>query len=269
MQECDEIDGLADNLIDNPLECHFDVSSLACTADTAANNTCLTPSQVNAAKALYQGPVRADSTNTSVWPGLSFGSEGGWWLPQVQAILSNGFSVPMLQNIVYKNLSYDPNTFNWASDIDLMDARASPLIDAINTDLSSFRKRGGKMIVNAGWADPNIAPKWALQHVEAITEDTIGSGTTVAENDFIKLVMIPGGGHCGASPTTTPALVEQYDFSAAIVEWVEGGVEPVDGIKQSSLIPGDSKTKRLCTWPQHAKLKEGGDIDDWESYTCE
>ena len=124
------------------------------------------------------------------------------------------------------------------------------------------------MIVNAGWADPNIAPMWALQHVEDITKETIGNGTTIAENDFIKLVMIPGGGHCGASSETLPTLVDQYDFSTAMVNWVEKGEAPVDGIKQSSRISGDSKTKRLCTWPQHARLKEGGDVNDWESYSC-
>jgi hypothetical protein len=269
IQECDLIDGVADNLIEDPLACPFNISSLACkTGAPAKNATCLTPSQLSAAKAIYQGPVRSDSPSTSLFPGLSFGSESGWSLPQVQAGLSNAFSVPILQNLVYQNLSYNPATFNWGSDVDFLDARAGPLINAINTNLSSFRKSGGKMIVYAGWADPNIAPMWSIRHVEAVTQTTIEHGTTIAENDFVKLFMVPGGGHCGANIAKYPYVPAQYGVSSALVEWVEKGQEPVGGIKSWGPINGENRTRRLCTWPQVAKLKEGGDVDDWESYNC-
>lgn len=266
------IDGIADMLVENPLTCTFNVSSLACTTTgssaSAENVTCLTPSQLCAAKEIYQGPIRSDSASTSIFPGLSLGSEAGWSRPQVQGLLSNAFSVPILQNMVYQNLSYDPATFNWGSDVDFLDARAGQLINAINTNLSSFRSSGGKMIVYAGWADPNIAPMWSIRHVEALTKGTIGKETTIAENDFVKLVMVPGGGHCGgaASYTNVPA---QYGFPAALVDWVEKGKEPVKGIKSWGPMDGANRTRRLCTWPHAAKLKKGGDVDDWESYTCE
>ncbi|KAJ4349567.1 uncharacterized protein N0V89_008183 [Didymosphaeria variabile] len=269
IQECDIIDGVADNLIENPLACSFNISSLACIAGTSADNaTCLTPSQLSAAKAIYRGPVRSDSPGMSLFPGLSLGSEAGWLLPQVQAALSNAFSIPILQQIVYRNLSYDPATFNWASDVDFLEARAGPLLDAINTNLSSFRNSGGKMIVYAGWSDPNIAPMWSIQHVEAITQTTIGAGSTIAENDFLKLVMVPGGGHCGANIAKYPYVPAQYGVSSALVEWVEKGQEPVQGIKSWGPINGEDRTRRLCTWPQVARLKVNGDVDDWKSYTC-
>ena len=124
------------------------------------------------------------------------------------------------------------------------------------------------MIVYAGWADPNIAPEWSVQHVEAITKNTIGHETTIAENDFVKLVMVPGGGHCGANVAKYPYVPAQYGVSSALVEWVENGQEPVEGIKSWGPTNGENRTRRLCTWPQVAKLKAGGDVDDWESYTC-
>lgn len=269
IQKCDIIDGVADNLIENPLACPFKISSLACTTGAPAENaTCLMPSQISAAKAIYQGPVRSDSPSKSLFPGLSLGSESGWLRPQVQAGLSNAFSVPILQNLVYQNLSYDPASFNWGSDVDFLDARAGPLINAINTNLSSFRNSGGKMIVYAGWADPNIAPMWSIRHIEAVTQTTIGNVTTIAENDFVKLFMVPGGGHCGANIAKYPYVPAQYGVSSALVEWVENGQEPVEGIKSWGPINGENRTRRLCTWPQVAKLTGGGDVDDWESYTC-
>lgn len=269
LQECDDIDGVADNLIENPLACSFNISSLGCTGDDLSkNSTCLTPSQLSAAKAIYEGPVRADSPSTSLFPGLSLGSEAGWFLPQVSAALSNAFSVPILQNLVYQNLSYDPELFNWGSDVEFLDARAGPLINSINTNLSSFRNSGGKMIAYAGWADPNIAPMWAIRHVEAVTQDTIGDGATLAENDFVKLVMVPGGGHCGPFIAKYPYIPARYDLSTALVEWVETGQEPIEGIKSWGPTNGEDRTRRLCTWPQVARWNEEGNVDDWESYTC-
>jgi hypothetical protein len=174
----------------------------------------------------------------------------------------------MLQNLVYKNMSYDPDEFNWGLDVDFMDSTAGPLINSIKTDLSSFRNRGGKMIVYAGWADPNISPQWSMEHVEAVTRDTLGKEVTMAENDFVKLVMIPGGGHCGSLNAKYPYVPAQYDFASAMVNWVEKGMEPVAGIKSWGPENGENRTRRLCTWPQVAKLTEGGDIDDWEGYKC-
>ena len=269
LDKCDTIDGVADRLIENPLACSFDITTLACTEDShAENSTCLTPTQIESFKLVYQGAVRSDAPNTSIYAGLSFGSEAGWSLPQVQGLLSNGFSVPFLQNNVFDNLSYDATTFNWGSDVDIFDARLSPLIDAISTDLSTFRDSGKKMIVYAGWADPNIAPLSTLRHVEAVTHGTIGPETTIAENDFMKLVMVPGGGHCGGNVAKYPYIPAEYGVSAALVEWVEKGVEPVEGIKSWAPTNGENRTRRLCTWPLVAKLTEGGNQDDWESYTC-
>ena len=269
LDKCDTIDGVEDRLIENPLACSFDISTLACTVESQAeNSTCLTSAQLKAFELVYQGPVRSDAPDTSIYAGLSLGSEAGWSLPQVSGILSNGFSVPMLQNNVFQNLSYDPTTFNWGSDVDLVDELLSPVIDAISPDLSTFRKLGKKMIVYAGWADPNIAPEGALQHVEAVTRRTIGPETTIAENDFLKLVMVPGGGHCGGNVAKYPYIPGQYGVSAAIVDWVESGKAPVEGIKSWGPPNGENRTRRLCTWPNVAKLVDGADQDDWESYTC-
>jgi feruloyl esterase len=267
LKKCDTIDGVSDNLIENPLACPFDVSSLTCdgTAPASTGNiTCLTSSQISAAKSIYQGPVRSDNTSISLYPGFSPGSESNWLLQEGN--LASAFSVPIMQNLVFNNLSYDAATFNWASDVAALDARAGTLIDEISNDLSTFRSCGGKMLVYQGWADPFNAATWPIDHLEAVTRTTIGENATVADNNFMKLFMIPGGGHCGAS-AQYPDVPAKYDVMPALVDWVEKGDVPKE-IK--SEVPSDksARTRKLCAWPAVARIREGGEKDDWESYDC-
>lgn len=269
IEECDLIDGVNDGLIENPLNCSFNISFWACPEDgIPANKTCLEPQQLAAVKAVYQGPVRSEPSSPSIYPGLSLASEAGWFVPSVSGALSNAFSIPMLQNMLYKNLSYDPATFDWSSQVDFLDEKLGPMINSVETNLSSFRNNGGKMILYTGWADPNIAPMWSLQHADAVTRGTLGKDVSIAENDFMKLIMIPGGGHCGANIAKYPRVPANYDVSTAMVEWVEQKKDLREGIKSWGPINGENKTRRLCTWPLVAKLKDGGEIDNWESYVC-
>jgi len=149
---CDGLDGVMDGVIENPLACNFDVSTLACNASTAGNNTaaaptCLTAAQVEALESIYAGPVNSQ-TGAQLYPGFSFGSEIE--LLYQEGYLSDAFSVPILQNLVYNNLTYNASTFNWASDVADVDARAGVHIDEISANLTEFRKHGGKMIVTQG-----------------------------------------------------------------------------------------------------------------------
>ncbi|KXT09308.1 hypothetical protein AC579_264 [Pseudocercospora musae] len=110
---CDENDGVKDGLIENPLTCKFDIDTLLCTIDQGPNAnetvTCLTSDQLDAVEAVYAGPKRSD-TGAEVYPGFSFGSESEWLHQEGE--LANAFSIPILQNVVINNLSYDANTFN-------------------------------------------------------------------------------------------------------------------------------------------------------------
>jgi feruloyl esterase len=123
------------------------------------------------------------------------------------------------------------------------------------------------MIVYTGWADPNIAPMWSMQHVEAVIQGTLGVETSIAENGFIKLVMIPGGGHCGSNIAKYPHVPANYDVSTAMVEWVERKKDLREGVRSWGPTNGGNITRRLCTWPLVAKLV-GEDSDDWQNYVC-
>jgi hypothetical protein len=149
--KCDSLDQFKDGVLADPTQCSFDITSLQCTAcqSPVVNNrtTCLTKRQVENVKKFYAGPVNP-STRRSLYPGFALGSESTWIRQETTLFLN--FSVPILQNLVFQNLSYDYTTFNWDSDAELVDKHAGPLIDNISPNLEAFRKSGGKMIVTQG-----------------------------------------------------------------------------------------------------------------------
>lgn len=130
------------------MACNFSIDALACGTSASNSSECLTPAQLNAAKAIYAGPkdVRDGS---AVYPGFTLGSETEWAQGQ-EGSLAEAFSIPILQNLVYDNLSYDSNTFNWGSDMDDVDENAGAFIDETSMDLRVFRNAGSKMLVSQG-----------------------------------------------------------------------------------------------------------------------
>ena len=80
MKQCDSLDGIEDGILNNPLLCDFDVSSLACGDEVT--NACLTAEHVAAAKRIYDDLY---IKGERIFPGLPPGAElspFGWnlWL---------------------------------------------------------------------------------------------------------------------------------------------------------------------------------------------
>jgi feruloyl esterase len=262
LHACDEFDGVADRLIEDPLQCNFSIDSLACKADSDAcdsgNITCLTKSQLSAFHDIYSGPVRSDN-GKSLYPGFSLGSETEWLLQEGD--LAEAFSIPILQNVVYDDLSYDSDTFNWASDVGDVNRNAGRHIDEISPDLSAFRGAGGKLLVTQGWADPFNAALWPIEHLQKI-EKAMGGDVF----DWFELFMVPGGGHCGAA-SGYPGVPATYHTVAPLVKWVEEGKAPKQ-IRSTDAPDGSTTSRKLCPWPQTAKYVSG-DIANWKSYVCQ
>lgn len=60
------------------------------------------------------------------------------------------YAAPILQNLVFHNLSYEIETFDFDRDVVKVKKEASSLIDEIAPDLNAFQRHGGKMIVTQG-----------------------------------------------------------------------------------------------------------------------
>ncbi|KAI7211437.1 tannase and feruloyl esterase [Hortaea werneckii] len=258
LDACDMLDGVQDRLIENPLACDFDLASLACGNNTPNASFCLTATQLEAANSIYAGPTRPGS-GSQIYPGFSLGSEKEWAMQEGE--LAEAFSIPLLQNLVYNDLNYSADSFDWEFDVVDVNVKAGKHIDEISPDLSTFRNCGGKLLVTQGWADPFNAAIWPIQHLERVEAFFRGD-----VSDFFNLFMIPGGGHCGAAEHY-PAVPATYHVMPELVKWVERGRKP-EAMLSTDPPDGSERTRRLCPWPQTARYV-ASESDNWTNYVCE
>lgn len=76
------------------------------------------------------------------------------------------------------------------------------ILNATNTDLSTFKDRGGKLILYSGWADPLIPPQTTINYYNAVTQtmfDGLSPESVEKAQGFARLFMAPGMWHCGFS----------------------------------------------------------------------
>ena len=269
--KCDGLDGLVDGQLRDPRQCTFNHRDPSDFPGFSGDNA----SKLTALDRIYGG-VR-NSSGDLVVPGMLKGSEamsGGWstWL------LSNANSAPfpLLHTIMI-------DSFNWIMfkkdrpdmvymtdfDFDTDPPRMEfmgRIFNAVDPDLSSFRKHRGKVIMYHGWADPGVNPTKTIKYRDDVIQ-ALGDKlhlskdkATQTTDKFLKLYMIPGMGHCSGGVGN-----ERVDYLSALVEWVEHGVEPGALIGAKSLDPTD--TRLHCPYPQVAEYK-GPDPTDAGSFVC-
>jgi len=98
-----------------------------------------------------------------------------------------------------------------------------PDYNACSDDLSAFRKRGGKLIMTAGWEDQTISPMPIVDYYEKVCAKDGGLEKTAS---YFRLFCVPGcahGGGKGRLITGSPDPVRTRD---RLVAWVEKGVPP-------------------------------------------
>jgi len=153
---------------------------------------------------------------------------------------------------------YDAITFDYNTDVSALVERWSKLADAKETDLSKFRRSGGKLIMTYGWADQILQPMMGVNYYEALVAKN-GRNT----GDFARLFMVPGMAHCagGVGP-------DQNDAVTAVIDWVEKGKAP-DSLLASKIVKGAVvRTRPLCPYPQVARYKGQGSIDEAANFSC-
>ena len=273
MAKCDAVDGLNDDLIDDPRNCSFavaqDVPSCPSGTDSAA---CLTAPQAAAIQQVYDGPR---SNGRPVFPGFMLGSEAlvtgfngatnsGWLnliIPaQPDAKPADfGLAEATLRYLVFQppRPDYDFRTFDFDRDIGLLEPWGK-VANATDTNLQAFRARGGKLIMTYGWADAILQPLMGVGYYERAVAANGASGT-----DFLRLFMVPGMAHCagGVGP-------DQNDAVTAVIDWVETGVAPDVLIAKKVVNGATTRSRPLCPYPQVARYQGRGSVDDATSFQC-
>jgi feruloyl esterase len=258
--KCDAADGLKDGLIDDPRSCGFKpAADLPRCAGDADGPSCFTAGQITTLETIYGGVKHG---GVEFFPGWAAGSESAWtpwFVGAAQRPVQVAFGETFFKYMAFgrPNTSYDWLTFDVETDLEKIEWARS-VLDATDSDLSRFKARGGKIVSYFGWADPALNPMMGIRYYESVTQK-MGPSTT----DFYRLFMVPGMYHCGGGTG-----VSTFDALTPLVEWVEKGVVP-QSIVGSRVVEGKVlRTRPLCPYPQVARYKGTGSIDEASSFSC-
>ena len=259
---CDAVDGLKDGLVDDPRKCGFDPATLTCKAG-ADDATCLTPPQVEAIRKVYDG-ARNPRTGEQIYTGWPRGSEGfgdtaiSSWR---QYLLDPGepSRIGLFRYFLFNDPNWDVRTLDYDRDLAYAEQRL-PHLPAVSRDLSAFKKTGGKLLMYGGWMDPVVPPQDTAAYYEAVAKVMGGND---AIKPFFRLFMAPGMGHCGGGPGPN-----QFDALVALEAWVEQGTAPNILIASHATNGKIDRTRPLCLYPQVARYKGSGSIDEAASFSC-
>ena len=270
---CDALDGVVDGIISNPTRCRFDPHVLVCKAGDAPA-TCITPVQADALAANLQ-PVHDPVIGAWVFGGLSPGSEFNQ-LRFGYHLVGSLFAVANYRYAL-NDPKWDPATFDLHRDLPRLE-KEKGLDNALSPDLSAFKARGGKLIEYHDWDDAAFTPAWTLIYYDQVVRK-VGRGDVAAVQDFYRLFMVPGVGHCGGGPGPNafgeegqPSVSDDPDHDAvsALTAWVEHGRAP-DRLIATKFVADDPKQgvqmqRPLFPYPAEAVWNGSGDTNDASNF---
>jgi feruloyl esterase len=277
LARCDARDGVQDGVVGEPQRCNPRPRDLVC-GDGESEN-CLTPSQAQAAEAIYAGAVTPETGR--IYPGWPSGHEsepGNWpaWITGPDAAQTT-FATNFFRYMVYDDPNLDPRGLDVADAFRAADARVGPILNSTDTDLGRIRAAGKKVIHYHGWADAAISARGSIDYYRGVAT-RLGR----ANRDFYRMFLVPGMGHCAggpapnnigqlSAPAGSPADPER-NVLGALQRWVEEGVAPesIVATKFENDDPSRTvlRTRPICSYPQVAEYNGTGSTDDAANFTC-
>jgi feruloyl esterase len=258
--KCDALDGLKDGLIDDPRNCPFDPAKDLAKCASGDSPECFTAAQIDALKKIYGGPK--DSKGKQIMYGELPGSEPRWvdnFVPPIKTVLPRSESQMkffMLNTSPGPSWSY--TQFNFDTDPAKI-LEAASILNPQNPDLAPLKKRGGKIVQYSGWADEQVNPRPGIEYYE-----TVGKRLGPAETrDFYRVFMIPGMFHCNGGPGCG-----SVDWLSVTQDWVEKGKAPAQIVGAHVEKGQTTRTRPLCPYPQVARYKGTGSIDEAANFAC-
>jgi len=263
---CDRLDGVADGVIEDPRQCHFEPRSLQCKPgeDPAA---CLSADQVGALTKLYAGPSNP-RTGQSIYPGLTVGSELGWGGvvagPTIYSTADQFFKY-----MVFNNPDWDYRGFDFDSDWRASTVDLAAILNADSPDLRAFERTGGKMLQYHGWKDTVHPAMRSVQYYESVLdsiEPKASRARRIARTqDFYRLFMVPASNGCASAGPGA----DMFDPMDTITKWVEQGEAPGQMVVAHRSEGKVDQTRALCPYPQVARYRGNGGTGDAGSFACE
>ncbi len=248
IDQCQGDDGVAgDGIITDPRSCHPDLTRVQC--GTVAPPNCLTPAQIQVAEKIYQGPV--DPQGRRLYPGgLPYGSELSWAFfvvptapgPNTNALVYSGLSQPYLryQLLAPGKLGPDPSQWRFNDQGFREMFPAANTFDAMDTNLTAFRRHGGKLMLWQGWADQAIPPFGTIDYYDTLIQRMGGAS-------FARLFLFPTVAHCGGGYANS-----SFDVMYPMVQWVENGIAPSE-LDATDTIGSSTVTRPVYPYPEIPK----------------
>ncbi len=267
---CDAKDGVADGILTDPRQCHFDPAVMTCKAGDA--NDCLLPAQVKTLKTIWSPKVDAQGhlVMGQYLPGAedAKGGMGGWMFgdspTDFTALMF--FGVGFYSDFVYQDPKWSLKSFDFDRDYKLATQRTGEALNATSPDLTPFTSRGGRLILYHGWNDPGIPALSTISYYDAV----LAAMGPKKMDEAVRLYMVPGMLHCGGGPGAwdfgqngdEPRKDADHDVFTALEQWVEKGKAP-----ETLTAHGEAIVRPLCVYPAEAKYM-GGDTKDPKSFSC-
>jgi hypothetical protein len=202
IRQCDNLDGLADGIINNYMACRaiFDRTQAPRNRDPwsakrCPNNVDPNPNDTSANACLTDGQI---ATLNFVYSRYSFATPlandtktFGMWMPNTDstgsrliestrfrgqegaddnARMHNQRFLVGVTGLLMKDLKANPLDYVEGGALDARRRELSRSLDSTNPDLNAFYKRGGKMIVVIGTNDTLASPGAQLDYYEAVTK---------------------------------------------------------------------------------------------------
>jgi feruloyl esterase len=298
LRQCAGKDGgtASDPFLTDPTACDFQPKALLCAAGQDPS-TCLTPAQVETFEKVYQGPVDP-RTHESILSGLTPGTELMWdryFVGKKNPVDADRPWAGFLTYMAYSDPDYLSQqkylTFGFDKDYSALRQKkvaGESLDSSWNTrsrDVEAFRKAGGKVIHYHGWDDPNIPALEAVKFFTSVVADQARrhrvsqQQAQEATEQFYRLFMVPGMGHCGGgdgpnnfgqNPQRTANADPESDTLSALERWVEKGVAP-DRFIASRVDPKTNSvnmTRPICAYPKVPVWNGNGNPAEASSFAC-
>jgi Tannase and feruloyl esterase len=256
LARCDTLDGVKDGLLENPTRCAFDPKEIECRSGDGPD--CLTTPQVEAVRKIYAGPTNP-RTNEKIWSPLFRGSELDWGF-FTEAAGPIGIATSALR-VILGDPAWDYRTtpVDFDRDVALADRSDLSRVNASNSDISEYVRRGGKLVLSGGWNNALVPAGAVLDYYNSV-DARIGRENT---RRAVRLYMVPGMIECNGGPGT-----DTFDMLGVVRRWVERGEAP-KGVIASRVEHGKVvRTRPLCPYPQVATYRGTGNTDDARNFVC-
>ena len=239
LNQCDNLDGVRDSILNDPRDCKFDLNSIPLCRGKVGGGDCFTQQQVEALRIIYYG---VGTGSELLHHGFPFGGEGErtGWFPSLVGPNKGAapyftwqafYGMETFRYLVYNDSLWNYTTYDF-SRVHKDTRYASAYLDATQTDYGAFRNHGGKMIIYQGWIDPLISALDIIGHYEkAFAADPQLPG-------YIRLFMLPGITHTGGNGPG------KADWLRLIQDWVEKDIAP-----ERVVVSRTEKEKILMTRP--------------------